>query len=444
MSSGTNVAETHGEFAETLLRVWRHIRISLFWMVIIAFALRVGWIAGAHTYKFRANEIKYKNTDINFSFGYEMGRIGWAIAEGKGFSNPFGAPTGPTAWEPPLYPYLIGEVFRVFGIYSNLSAFVLLTLNSLFSSLTCIPIFLTARRIFSEKVAVGSAWTWALLPYVMFWCTRWVWETSLSALLLALLFWLTLDMDERDGLKPWLAWGLLWGITALNSPSLLAFLPVAGLWAWYHRAKKHKRSLVGVLLASVIFWACITPWLVRDHRTFGKFIFIRDNFGAELRMGNGDGADGTWMQNLHPTQSTYALRQYTEMGELPYVAMRKQQAVDYIKADYGRFAVLCVKRFIYYWNGPPRVEKIWWLMETRNSLFLASSVLMFWGLGRALRLRRPGAGLLFWLILLYPAIYYVVFPNPRYRHPIEPQIVILGIYVLTEARSPNRVGKLEG
>ena len=74
--------------------------------------------------------------------------------------------------------------------------------------------------------------------------------------------------------------------------------------------------------------------------TFGKFIFIRDNFGAELRLGNGPGADGTWMQYLHPTQDVYAMRQYTAMGELAYIEMRKQQAVDYIKADYPRFAVL--------------------------------------------------------------------------------------------------------
>ena len=51
---------------------------------------------------------------------------------------------------------------------------------------------------------------------------------------------------------------------------------------------------------------------------------------------------------------------------------------------------------------------------------------MFWGMGRALRQRRPGAWLLFWMVLLYPAIYYVVFPGQRYRHPIEPAITILG------------------
>jgi 4-amino-4-deoxy-L-arabinose transferase-like glycosyltransferase len=409
-----------------LVNTWAHIHTSQFWMVAIALFLRVGWIVVGHTYKF-------KSLQENFGFGWEMGRIGEAIASGHGFSNPFVAPTGPTAWEPPLYPYLTAGVFQIFGIYSRASAFVLLSINSVFSALTCIPIFLIARRIFSEKVAAGAAWTWALLPYVMYWCTRWVWETSLSALLLAVIFWLALTMEERDGLRPWLFFGLLWGIAALNSTVLLAFLPVSGLWAWYRRAQRGKPSLTGVVLASLVFAACIAPWLGRNYQTFGRFIFIRDNFGAELRLGNGPGADGTWMQNLHPTQNTFAMRQYTSMGELAYIEGRKLQALDYIKADYPRFAVLCLKRFVYYWNGPPKASQIWWLAQLRNSLFLASSVLMFWGLGRALRQRRPGAWLLFWLILLYPAIYYVVYPGPRYRHPIEPEMVILGVYLLTEA-----------
>jgi hypothetical protein len=272
----------------------------------------------------------------------------------------------------------------------------------------------------------------------MYWCTRWVWETSLSALLVAVIVWLALTMEERDGLRPWLWFGLLWGIAALNSTVLLAFLPASGLWAWYHRAKRHKASLAGVVLASIIFVACIAPWTARNYETLGKLIFIRDNFGTELHLGNREGADGTWPWYLHPSQDAYAMRQYTTMGELAYIAMCKRQALDYIQADYGRFAVLCFKRFVYYWNGPPREAKIWWLGEYRNSLFLASSVLMFWGLARALRQHRPGAWLLFWLILLYPAIYYVVFPGQRYRHPIEPEITILGVYLLSEATSKDR------
>ncbi len=395
-------------------------------MVAIALLLRVGWILIGHTYKF-------KDTDGNFGFGWEMGRIAASLASGHGFSSPFGPATGPTAWEPPLYPYLTASVFLVFGIYSKASAFVLLALNSAFSALTCVPIFLIARRIFSEKVAVGSAWAWALLPNVMFWCTRAIWETSLAALLLTTIVWLALTLEDRDGWLPWFQFGLLWGITALSSTSLLSFLPAAGLWAWYRRARRGKRSFAGVVLASAVFFAGIAPWLVRNYETFGKFIFIRDNFGAELRLGNGNGADGTLMLYLDATHDPYAMRQFQTMGELPYIAMRKRQALDYIRADYGRFGTLCLRRFIYFWAGPPKDTQPWWMGEVKNSLFLASSVLMFWGLGRTLRQRKPGAWLLFWLVLLYPAMYYFVYCIPRYRHPIEPEMAILAVFLLTEA-----------
>jgi 4-amino-4-deoxy-L-arabinose transferase-like glycosyltransferase len=405
---------------------WPHTLTSPRWIVAIALLLRVGWIIVGHTYKF-------KTSDDNFSFGWEMGRIGAALASGHGFSSPFGPPSGPTAWEPPLYPYLTAGVFLVFGIYSRASAFVLLTLNSILSALTCIPIFLIARRIFSERVATVSAWAWALLPNIIFWCTRAIWETSLAALLLTTIVWVALTLEDRDGWMPWFQFGLLWGIAALSSTSLLSFLPAAGLWAWYRRSRRGRLSLAGVALASVVFFGCITPWLVRNYQTFGKFIFIRDNFGAELRLGNGPGADGALMDYLHPTENVYAMRQYQAMGEVPYIAMRKRQAVDFIEADLTRFARLSVKRFIYFWAGPPKATQPWWIGEVKNSLFLASSVLMFWGLGRALRLRKPGAWLLFWLILLYPALYYAVFSIPRYRHPVEPEMAILAVFLLTEA-----------
>jgi 4-amino-4-deoxy-L-arabinose transferase-like glycosyltransferase len=392
----------------------------------IALLVRLAWIIIGHTYRFKA-------TDNFFGFGWEMGRIAASIGSGHGFSNPFGPPTGPTAWEPPIYPYLTAAVFHIFGTYSKASAFVLLSLNSACSALTCIPIFFIAKRIFSERVALISAWAWALLPNVIFWCTRWIWETSLSALLLALAIWLALVLEERGDSIKWIGFGLLWGAIALNGTSLLAFLPAAGLWVWYRRAKGGRKSLGGVVLASLVFFACITPWLVRNYETFGRFIFIRDNFGAELRLGNGNGADGTLMLYLDPPHDPYAMRQFQQMGELQYIAMRKQQAVAYIKADYSRFLVLSVKRFIYFWAGTPRETDLWWLSQFKNSLFLASSVLSFWGLGRALRLRRPGTWLFFWLILLYPAVYYFVYPGARYRHPIEPEMTILCVFVLTEA-----------
>ncbi len=413
-------------------RWWIQARTSFFWMVVVGFGLRFGWIIVAHTYKFKA-------LDDNFSFGWEMGRIGRSLALGQGFSNPFNTTTGPTAWEPPLYPFLIAGVFKLFGIYTHASAIVLLGLNSLFSALTCIPIFRIAKRSFGEKLAIWTAWLWAVMPPVMYWCTRWVWETSLAAFLLALIFWLALDLEEREGFRPWLEFGFLWGIAGLTNTSLLAFLPASGLWVWHRRWKRGKSSLAGVALASLIFVLCVTPWAVRNSKTFGRLMFLRSNFGAELRIGNGPWADGTWREYLHPTQNVYEMRRFRQMGEIAYVAERQREAMAFIREDYARFMGLNLKRFIYYWGGVPRSSEIPALAPIKNSVFLASSVLAFWGLGRALRRGKPVAWLFFWLILSYPALYYIVFPHPRYRHPIEPELGILMVYVVSEAekKMPN-------
>jgi 4-amino-4-deoxy-L-arabinose transferase-like glycosyltransferase len=410
---------------------WIAARASFSWMVLTALVFRLAYIFIAHTYKF-------KSLDDNFSFGYEMGRIGRSLALGQGFSSPFDGPSGPTAWEPPLYPFVIAGVFRLFGIYTSASALVLLSLNALLSSSTCVPIFLIAKRCFGERVAVWSSWSWALLPPIIFWSTRYVWETSLAALLLAVIFCLTLALQETDGLTAWFEFGSLWGLAALTNTSLLAFLPASGFWAWYRRAKLGKRSLTGVLLASAVFAAYLAPWLIRNYRVFGQFIFIRSNFGAELRLGNGPGADGTWMDYVHPTKNVQQMQQYQQLGELAYVAARERQAIAFIREDYSRFSILCFRRFVYFWAGIPRPGNS--LLATfGNSLYLASSVLAIWGLTRALRKRRPGAWLFFWLLLLYPLAYYAVFVLARYRHPIEPELLILIMFMISEAKPRVRL-----
>jgi hypothetical protein len=404
---------------------WRE---SLFWMVAIGFLLRLAAILILHTYR-------YRTAEGHFDFGYEMGRIAAAIASGHGFSNPFQAPTGPTAWEPPLYPYLTAGIFKLFGIYSYASAFVLLTINSFFSALTAIPVYLIGKRTFGFTVALWSGWMWAVLPFTMYWSTKWVWETSLSALLLAVIFLLALKLCETGGARLWAAMGALWGVAALCNPSLLSFLPVSLAWIWWQRRKLRYASLPGAAVALLVFAALVAPWLARNYGVFGKFIFIRDNFGCELRLGNGPGADGTWMWYLHPTQNVLQMREFQRVGELAYVAERKQQALAFIAQDPARFVRLSAKRFIYFWAGLPRSSKIAALAPIKNSLFLASSVLALWGLGRALRRKVPGASLFAWLILVYPAVYYFVFPHPRYRHPIEPEMLLLGVYLITQAGS---------
>ena len=129
------------------------------------------------------------------------------------------------------------------------------------------------------------------------------------------------------------------------------------------------------------------------------------------------------------------------MGELKYEAFCRQRAFDWIRAHPGRFAIISLKRFFYYWNGVPRPTNSLSPVDFRSSLFLASSVLAIWGAGRAVRQKRPGAWLFAGLILTYPMVYYFVFPHARYRHPMEPELFILMVFLLSETarRTPASI-----
>ncbi len=401
---------------------WRR---RLLWIFIIAFLLRLIAIGVTHQYKVRV-------TEDNFGFGWEMGRVAKAIATGEGFASPMtGFHTGPTAWEPPTYPYLIAGVFKVFGIYTRTSAFVLLAINSLFSALTCIPLFYVARRIFGLKVAKWSAWTWALFPYAMYWAVKWIWETSITQFLLTTLILITLQLEEAESNRRWALWGFLWGVVALTNPSILSLLPFFGLWLVYRRTRRHTDWLVPSALAAIIFFATISPWLIRNYETFGRFVFIRSNLGAEFRMGNGPGAEGIWMSWLHPSHNKIEFQKYREMGELNYVASRKREALDWIHSHPAQFAKISFRKFVWYWSDPPWGGRV---MPLKNWLFLASSILGWWGLALAIKQRKKAAGLLASLFVIYPLVYYFVFPHPRYRAPIEPILLVLAIYLYSETR----------
>lgn len=403
------------------------------WLLPLSFLLQVAAIAALHQYRTRPD-------DDHFEFGWEMGRVARAIALGHGFSSPYEGNTGPTAWEPPLYPYLMAGVFKLFGIYSYASAFVLLSINSLFATLTCIPVYRIAQRTFDEHIAAWSAYAWALNPYVWYWSVHWIWDTTFTPLVLACLFLLALALanvgvptrPERL-LQLWMLFGALYAIGALANPTMLAFLPFCGLWIWRQRYKQGLPSFGGVALSSIVFFAVLAPWVVRNYEAFGRFVFLRDDFGLQIRLGNGPFADGMLMAYLQPNLNRLELDKFQRMGELAYAESCKRIAFTWIREHPDQFAAISVKRFFYYWNGVPRATSSRSPVDFRTSAFLATSVLAIWGLIRAVRQTRRGAWLFAGLVLTYPTIYYFVFPHARYRHPIEPELTILIVFLILEA-----------
>ncbi len=429
------------------------------WMVLAGFVVRLLYILLAHSYRFRTN-------DANFSFGWEIGRIAYSIATGRGFSSPFGGETGPSAWTAPVYPFIVALSFRLFGVYTHAAAIALLSFNSLCGALTCWPIVRIARRMFNDRVAFWSGWIWALFPYMIYWAVRWIWETSLSALLLTLLVMLTLEMEGDRRLLSWFGYGLLWGVVGLTNPAALMFLPFSGLWLAYGLYRRKLGFVMPAVIGAAVFWLTLMPWLVRNYEVFHKPVFVRDNVGVEFRCGNNPLAEGIWVGMYHPTQNPLLFRQYKRLGEADYSAEQARLARQWIDEHPGKFAIVSLRRFIFFWTDIPSATTIpewmqehnrkWaartfhsvifredgttrgWLVaileQFKPALFLASTLLAWGGLLLALKRRVHGIFLFASLVIFYPLVYYFAFPHPRYRHPIEPELLILGVYLVTEAR----------
>ena len=410
-----------------------HTGWTVFWA---AFVVRVLYITLAHTYRFRL-------AGHHFAFGYEMGRIARALVEGRGYADPFYGHTGPTTWVAPLYPLLLAGVFKVFGVYALKSGWVILTLNSFFSALTTLTTYEIAARCFNRRVAVWSAWIWALYPAAMQYAVRWVWEMTLSTWLFTCILVLALRMrgigetapvGETRTLRRWLLFGFLWGVLGLSNPSLLLVLPAAGIWVLW-RTKNPGRQMAFAAASAGIFLLCISPWVIRNAMVFHRFIPMRANFGAELYLGNGPGANGFLMEYNHPYEDPAQMRMYKQLGEVAYAQTRGREAEAFMASDPGLFLRNTVKRFYFFWISVPHPSSDHaWIVEAGRVLnFAFASIAGLLGLGLALKRRAPAAWLFAWAFLLVPLIYYFVTVHARFRDPLEPLIAILAVYLFQSA-----------
>ena len=386
------------------------------WMVLVGLVVRVLCIVIAHAYRYNAAHWHI----------FEMANLAYSLATGHGFSSPFGGDTGPSAFTAPLYPWVIWLAFRTFGIFSHASAFAMLVFNSVFSALTSWTIYRIARRAFNETVAVWSGWIWALLPYAIYWSVYWVWETSLSAFLLSLLFMRTLEMEDDNRLLSWVGYGLLWGIVGLTNPSMVSWLPFSGCWLAYKLHRRGKRFVMPVVFSALVFWVTLMPWLVRDYSVLHKAMFVRDSLGMNLRAGNNPQAEGWWVTSYYPGGSDFVYSVYSQMGEAAFDTEQADEAMDWIAQNPTRFLALTGRRFIFFWAGIPQEGQ-----RARNLLFLTSSVLSIAGLLLAAKRHMHAVWLFATLLLSYPLIYYFTFPQPRYRHAIEPELIILAVFLIS-------------
>ncbi|MDP8214533.1 MAG: tetratricopeptide repeat protein [Candidatus Euphemobacter frigidus] len=344
----------------------------------------------------------------------------------------------------PLYPYLLGLIYAVFGSHLQVAKFI----QVLIGSANCWLIFLLGRRFFNASVGLLAAFFMAIYGWLI------VYDSAiLSPVLiiflnsLVLLYLLRLE-DRATGWVGWLVAGVLIGLTTAASAHIIIFIPLVVVWLFLspglRRTSGRGWSAVAYLLGVIIALAPIT---IRNWYVGGDFVPLTAHGGINFFIGNNPHSRGVF-EPPPILRSGGATLRYDAEKIASKAAGRSLQpsevsaywfgrGFDFIKEHPGRYLLLLGQKFTIFWDNLEIADVIhpYFLKRVAPILklpFLVFGVIApFALLGLILGWReRSRIFLLYFFVAGYIVSTVLYFVNSRYRLPLVPFLLLFAAYTL--------------
>jgi tetratricopeptide (TPR) repeat protein len=345
-------------------------------------------------------------------------------------------------WQPPLYPWFLAGIFRLFGPGLLLPRLVQAALGAA----SCVLVGRLGEAAFpgtrTGRVAALAA---ALYGPLVFFDGELLAPVLIVFLDLLLLLWL---VTRADSARPaaWLVPGGLLGLSALARPNVLAVAPLLAGWILLGRALGRgaagtRRALAVLLLATGIA-AIVLPVTVRNRVVGGDWVAVSYNGGINFYIGNNPDYDRTVA-----SRPGYRWEELTGLADRAGAARPAERsrfyygrALRFIAEEPLAWAALTLRKMYLFANGfeIPRNVDLYALREYSPVLWatLWDAGLKFpFGLVLPLALlgllrpgapRRPPAPL-----VLFAAGYALTvvafFVTGRYRIPVVPVLLLFAV-----------------
>ncbi len=372
-------------------------------------------------------------------------KAGLTLAQHGYLGDPFVIPTGPTAHLSPAYPALVAAVRSITpsdAVCLHILAIIMAVISSC-NIAALLPISRALKLPAGAGTVAALLWLLPSFAWIEMSAEHETPFTVAALLTLVTLLVRTLDRD-RPAIAGGAGLGLAAGALAHITPTVL---PVAALvTAVGARVVRCpvKHLLPALAAAAFAFALAILPYTLRNHHTFGKWFFIRDNFGIELAMSNGPGARPTEAENgaadgtlrHHPFNSRTAAARVRDLGEIEYNQELRQAAIAWIKLNPGEFLGLAARRLGY--MVLPQSRR-WYqrVLAGSTSLMAIAGGMLLW------RSRyRLGIHCLAAAIVGYLLVYVLIEHDIRYMYPaLFLESLIAGSFAVELARrSPRESG----
>jgi hypothetical protein len=197
-------------------------------------------------------------------------RLGQVLSETGKFTRFPDAPAFvPEVLRTPAYPLFVAGIYKVAGVHQLPVA---LAQTALFA-LICLLVFAIARRVASERVALGAALLTALFPPIPYFGALVMTEVWTTFLFTASI-WLALRALESRRTMTFAAAGVLIALTTLSRPVFVLFpfaLAAVGLVIFPVADVKPRPSLLQWAALVGAFTIAMMPWSMYNYVTMGRF-----------------------------------------------------------------------------------------------------------------------------------------------------------------------------
>lgn len=282
----------------------------------------------------------------------------------------------------------------------------------------------------------------------------------------ALLLLLTVSARHR---APWLflICGVVWGLSAITRPNVLAFLPGILIWLWLAlpREQRAKAWLARAALVCVGAAVCVLPVTLRNHKVSGEWILIASQGGVNFYIGNNPHSNGytaivpgtrpDWWGGFEDTHriAEQALGHKPTESEVSDYWYGK--AFEWIWAEPGAWLGHMLRKLRLFWSPAeiPNNQPIWFFAK------LGWVPVLFCWVGFPLVACLGLAGMVVvlrqWRTWFLPTVFLVIYMGTvvaffcpaRYRLPIVPVLILsaaAGVLQVVELFRTRRIRPLFG
>ena len=273
-----------------------------------------------------------------------------SIAAGDGFpQSVFTSSESPSAFRPPLYPYVLGAVYTVFGDGAGDEAGRVL--GALAGVLVVYLIFLLGRALWSARVGLWSAGLAAILPPLAFLNEALISEPLFLAMELGVIL---AALAARRAGGDWrlaaLA-GLLCGLAALTRSNGILLVIPAAIAVWVGRPWLGRPALAAPLAVVVAAGLTVVPWTIRNTLEFDQLVPFTTQSGFAMAGAFNDEARGfpgypaTW--TLPQETALYGpIYTRTDLDEAELDQELRSTSVEYMADHPGYVAEVTVRNVL--------------------------------------------------------------------------------------------------